>query len=205
MRDNRDIAFSAAGLPEGVATLLQHPGTTFLRRAQHANLGPMTPEQTAEILSQTAAAGGAHFEDRALQNAVEISRGYPFLIQLIGFHLYERAGEGGGISAADVEAVREDVLSTLGQLVHAPALKTVPEKQEDFLRAMAEVQDGLAAVPTAAIAGHMGVAPQSLTMARQALLRRELVYSPRHGYLNFTIPHMGHFLLKGDLRNTGWD
>lgn len=205
MRDNRNIAFAAAGLPEGIESLLQHPGTTFLRRAQHSNLGPMTPEQTAEVLAETAAAGGARFDDDALREVVAISRGYPFLIQLIGFHLFERSRGIRPITRADVEAVRPDVLDTLGQLVHAPALKAVPRKQEEFLRAMAHVQEGQGAVPTAGIARHMGVPPQALTMARQALLRRELVYSPRHGYLNFTIPHMGHFLLEGDLRDTGWD
>ena len=205
MRDNRNIAFAAAGLPEGVASLLQHPGTTFLRRAQHSNLGPMTPEQTAEVLAKTAEAGGAKFEREALRQAVAMSRGYPFLIQLIGFHLYERAGTGGTISAHDVDAVREDVLDTLSQLVHAPALSTVPPRQEEFLLAMARVQDGLAAVPTAEIARELGAAPQSLTMARQALLNRELVYSPKHGYLNFTIPHMGQHLLNRGLRDSGWD
>mgnify|MGYP002714878798 CR=1 FL=1 len=58
---------------------------------------------------------------------------------------------------------------------------------------------------TAAIARELGAAPQSLTMARQALLKRELVYSPKHGYLNFTIPHMGHHLLGRGLRDSGWD
>lgn len=205
MRDNRNIAFAAAGLPEGIAALLQHPGTTFLRRAQHSNLGPMTPEQTADILSQTAAEGGASFTTEALQEAVSMSRGYPFLIQLIGFHVYEVAGDSRPIEVADVDSVRKDVLDTLGQLVHAPALKEVSPKQEEFLRAMARVQNGLEAVSTAAIAREIGTEPRSLSMARQALLRRELVYSPRHGYLNFTIPHMGHFLLEGDLRDTGWD
>lgn len=205
MRDNRNIAFAAAGLPEGIATLLQHPGTTFLRRAQHSNLGLMSPEQTAEVLSRTAEAGGVAFDNEALRHAVGMSRGYPFLIQLIGFHLFERAGQGGTITAGDVDAVRTDVLDTLGQLVHAPALSTVPPKQEEFLVAMAQVQEGLAAVPTAAIARELGAAPQSLTMARQALLKRELVYSPKHGYLNFTIPHMGHHLLGRGLRDSGWD
>lgn len=205
MRDNRNIAFAAAGLPEGIASLLQHPGTTFLRRAQHSNLGPMSPEQTAEVLAQTAEAGGAEFDQAALRASVAMSRGYPFLIQLIGFHLFERAGRGGRITASDVDAVREDVLDTLGQLVHAPALSTVPPKQEEFLVAMAQAQQELAAVPTAEIARVLGATPQSLTMARQALLKRELVYSPKHGYLNFTIPHMGHHLLNRGPRDSGWD
>ena len=57
-RDGRDIAFAAAGLPDGVASLLQHPGTTFLRRAQHAVLAPMTPSETLSVLRDTAAQGG---------------------------------------------------------------------------------------------------------------------------------------------------
>lgn len=205
-RDNHHIAFAAAGLPEGIARLLTHPGTTFLRRAQHAALAPMSPGDAAHVLRSTAAEGGAALDGPVLDAAVSLTRGYPFLIQLLGYHLFETAASrDGAITQADLETVTPDVLDTLGQLVHEPALASVPSSQLGYLTAMAEIQDGTNAVSTSAIADHLGKQPSDVTMARQALIERELVYSPRRGYLNFLIPHLGHHLRKGRVRDLGWD
>ena len=206
MRDNHNVAFAAAGLPEGIGALLQHPGTTFLRRAQHANLGPMTPQEAADVLVQTAEEGGVRFNQGALDEAVQLTRGYPYLVQLVGFHLFERAAAGGSVvESNDTGAVTPDVLETLGQLVHEPALRGVPPKQHEFLVAMAQVQHGNEAVSVSDIADELGGTLQSQSMARKALLDRELIYSPRRGFLNFTIPHMGYHLGNAGIKDTGWD
>lgn len=206
-RDNRDIAFAAAGLPDGIAQLLKHPGTTFLRRAQHVSLAPMTPAETTEVLRSTAAEGNVSFNSEALEQATSITRGYPFLIQLLGFHLVEevRARAERKIQVVDIRAVSPTVMDTLGQLVHEPALAGVPHSQIEYLAAMAELQKDMSPVDTGDIAAHLGKRPQELTMARQGLIQRELVYSPRRGTLNFVIPHMAHHLLHGGIRDTGWD
>ena len=88
-RDNRHIAFAAAGLPDGINSLLKHPGTTFLRRAQHVSLAPMTPQETIEILTSTAGEVNITLNSDTLDKAAALTRGYPFLIQLLGFHLVE--------------------------------------------------------------------------------------------------------------------
>lgn len=205
-RDNYYIAFAAAGLPEGIARLLKHPGTTFLRRAQHAALAPMSQKDAGQVLRSTAAGGGVRFAPGALYRAVALTRGYPFLVQLLGFHLFERAAATDGVvDGEDLDAVVPDVLSTLGQLVHEPALANVPQSQLDYLGAMAELQEGQSPVATGNIAAALGKRPQELTMARQGLIERELVYSPRRGYLNFLIPHLGHHLMHGQARDLGWD
>lgn len=205
--DNQHIAFAAAGLPEGIASLLKHRGTTFLRRAQHVSLVPMTPAETAEILRSTAGEGDMGFDVQALEEASAFTRGYPFLIQLLGFHLFEeaRSKRRDVIDPTDVETVSPAVLDSLGQLVHQPALAGVPASQLEYLGAMAELQEGTSPVSTGDIASSLGKRPQALTMSRQGLIERELVYSPKRGYLNFVIPHMAHHLLNGGIRDTGWD
>lgn len=205
-RDSRNIAFAAAGLPEGVARLLQHPGTTFLRRAQHAVLAPMTPAETASVLQSTAAAGGLNLDGEALKEAVEFTRGYPFLVQLLGYHLFQRAAaRGSGATVDDVNAVRDTVLDSLSQLVHDPALSHVPAGEKAYLTAMAEVQRGHEAVASADVAKRMGKRTQELSVVRDRLITRELIYSPRRGYLNFLIPYLGRHLTSGSTRDLGWD
>ena len=206
-RDNRHIAFVAAGLPDGINALLKHPGTTFLRRAQHVSLAPMTPQETIEILTSTAGEVNITLNSDTLDKAAALTRGYPFLIQLLGFHLVEevRSANRSIIEPFDVDAVTETVLDTLGQLVHGPALLGVPRSQTDYLTAMAEIQEDSSPVSTGQIAELLGKRPQDLTVVRQLLIERELLYSPRRGYLNFVIPHMAHHLLNSGTRDTGWD
>ena len=49
-------------------------------------------------------------------------------------------------------------------------------------------------VPTADVAAHLGKKPQSLSPARDALLKKGLVYSTERGRIAFTVPHFGRYL-----------
>jgi Mn-dependent DtxR family transcriptional regulator len=56
----------------------------------------------------------------------------------------------------------------------------------------AEVADG--AVTTADIARVLERRPQSLSPARDGLIKKGLVYSSERGTVAFTVPHFGKFL-----------
>ena len=70
--------------------------------------------------------------------------------------------------------------------------------EREYLRAMADVAVGLGdatdAVPTADVAAHLGRKPQSLSPARDALLKKGLIYSGERGRIAFTVPHFGRYL-----------
>jgi len=51
-------------------------------------------------------------------------------------------------------------------------------------------------VPTAAIADRLGRRPQSLSPARDALIKKGLVYSGERGRIAFTVPHFGRYLRR---------
>jgi hypothetical protein len=50
------------------------------------------------------------------------------------------------------------------------------------------------AVPTAAVAESLARPPQSLSPARDGLLKKGLVYSGQRGRIAFTVPHFGRYL-----------
>ncbi len=52
------------------------------------------------------------------------------------------------------------------------------------------------AVPTAGIAQLLGRKPQSLSPARDALIKKGLVYSGERGRIAFTVPHFGRYLRR---------
>jgi hypothetical protein len=49
-------------------------------------------------------------------------------------------------------------------------------------------------VTTADVARHLGRKPQSLSPARDALLKKGLIYSAERGRIAFTVPHFGRYL-----------
>lgn len=84
MRDEYDVAFAAAGLTAGIESLLEHPGTTFMRRANRLELGLLDESEVAQALVATAREHGRPFAQEAAQRAAALSQGYPYLVQLSG-------------------------------------------------------------------------------------------------------------------------
>jgi hypothetical protein len=68
--------------------------------------------------------------------------------------------------------------------------------ERDYMLAMAdlgaEVADG--PVSTADIARHLDRKPQSLSPARDGLIKKGLIFSGERGTVAFTVPHFGKFL-----------
>jgi hypothetical protein len=76
--------------------------------------------------------------------------------------------------------------------------------EREYLRAMADAAQGLVdgadevdeteSVPTSAVAQVLDRKPQSLSPARDALLKKGLIYSGERGRIAFTVPHFGRYL-----------
>ncbi|MFC6343760.1 ATP-binding protein, partial [Nocardioides hankookensis] len=70
----------------------------------------------------------------------------------------------------------------------------------DYMTAMADLGvdrgDGTVdgPIPTADVAAHLARKPQSLSPARDGLIKKGLVYSGERGSVAFTVPHFGKFL-----------
>lgn len=197
VRDNFDIAFATAGLTFGVEALLEHPGTTFMRRAQRLELGGLSDTDVAEALTKTAAASGREFEEGALLLAVDLVQGYPFLLQLVGSLAWAKSAMAGdtSIKEAHVLAIAEDVKQLMGIQVHKIALKAVPDGEMEFLRTMAQLETEHGPdVPISLVAAHMGRKPNGISVWRRNLIERDLVTPPSYGYVRFAMPYMGEYL-----------
>jgi hypothetical protein len=197
MRDNHDIAFVAAGLPAGVEDLLQQEGTTFLRRAHRVDLTSVRPEEAARLFADTAESGGRVMETAAVDEAVRQSHGYPYLMQVVGSLAWAQANlqSADSITLDHVRMVREAAIERMGIQIHGPSFQGIPDQQMHLLHAIAELSPDNEPVRTGDIAAHLDVAPNAISMAREALLRRSLVIVPRYGYLQFALPYAADHLL----------
>lgn len=197
VRDDLPVAVAMAGLTQGINTLLDLPGATFLRRARHYELGPLTLEDARTALSDTARDGGRPFEDA--ERAAQFSRGYPYLVQLLGFLSWE-AADALGTDRIDAHSVSDAIPRTLERLgvhVHQPALREVPARQMEYLRAMAaiEADTGSGDISTAALSEQLGRPSTALSDIRARLIERDLITPAGWGLVEFSQPYLGQYLL----------
>ncbi len=147
-----------------------------------------------QALSAPAASEDASYEPAALEAMYAATGGYPYFIQAYGKAVWDRAPRspitGDDVAVASPEADAELAVGFFGSRYE----RATPAERE-YLRAMADVATPDAEdVATADVAGLLGKKPQSLSPARDALLKKGLIYATERGRIAFTVPHFGRYL-----------
>jgi hypothetical protein len=140
---------------------------------------------------------GAAFAPAALEALYAATGGYPYFIQAYGKAVWDIA-PASPMTASDVAVAAPEAESELAVGFFGSRFERATPGEREYLRAMADVaaalHDGTDAVPTADVAAHLGRKPQSLSPARDALLKKGLIYSGERGRIAFTVPHFGRYL-----------
>ncbi len=142
---------------------------------------------------------GVDFEDDALDELYRLTDGYPYFVQAYGKVTWD-AALGSPIRAADVRAAAPEAEGELAVGFFGARYDRATPAERDYMTAMADLGadrgDGAVdgAIPTADVARHLGRKPQSLSPARDGLIKKGLVYSAERGSVAFTVPHFGRFL-----------
>lgn len=198
-REDRPIAVIMAGLPQSVESLLDASGITFLRRALHHPLGAVSRVDARQGLQVPVAEAGLTWSDEALDQAVEATRGYPYMLQLVGFHAYRAAT--GQICAAEVDAAIDRATRDVSSLVHRPTISSLTAVEVNFLEAMAE-DDGPSL--TSEIAERMGKTIVYVGQYRRRLLDKHIITAPERGLVALAMPGMREHL-RGEVTPRGLD
>lgn len=126
-----------------------------------------------------------------LDRAADAAAGYPFMIQLIGFHTLKNAAPTGPVDVAATDAGTTAARRRLGRLVHAAALRHLSDVDLTYLLAMAQ-DDGPSR--TGEIAKRMGITAQYASEYRRRLIRDGIIEPAGHGKVRFTIPYTADHL-----------
>lgn len=142
---------------------------------------------------------GADFEPDALEELYRLTDGYPYFVQAYGKVTWD-AAVGSPIRAADVLEAAPAAEAELAVGFFGARYDRATPAERDYMTAMADLGadrgDGAVdgAIATADVARHLGRKPQSLSPARDGLIKKGLVYSAERGSVAFTVPHFGKFL-----------
>jgi hypothetical protein len=160
--------------------------------------------QAADLaLVAPASEEGAAFEPAALEALYAATAGYPYFVQAYGKVAWDVAPRS-PITAEDVKVAAPEAEAELAVGFFGSRYERATPAEREYLRAMADaahrqVEDGedvdeTDSVPTAAVASALDRKPQSLSPARDALLKKGLIYSGERGRIAFTVPHFGRYL-----------
>ena len=151
----------------------------------------------ADLALQLPAKGeDAEFDEEALDAMYALTGGYPYFVQAYGKTAWDVAPRS-PITAADVAVAAPEAEAELAVGFFGSRYERATPAEREYLRAMADASDSATsddAVGTAAVADLLGRAPQSLSPARDGLLKKGLVYSGQRGLIAFTVPHFGRYL-----------
>lgn len=205
IREGLPIGLIAGGLPAAVSDLLDEGVSTFLRRAERVDLHSASVADVREALAATFEATGVHASAEHLDRMAAATGGYPFLIQLVGYHVWRLARRDGETTDAIVAEGLDSASKRLGSTVLASAFNGLSGIDKTFLLKMAE-DDGPSKVGD--IAARMGETTQYAGVYRRRLMDAGVIESPGYGLVDFAVPHLRGFLrehaaLQSDLASTG--
>mgnify|MGYP000869830903 FL=1 len=138
-REGRALAFAGAGLRTGVGALVRSPGATFLRRAMRIDLRDLTGAQAGRALAGPAEEAGRPFDATALALATTVSRGYPYLVQAIGYCAWNASSGAAGITTAHVDRSLPEALGMYRANVLEQAWLDASPREREMLAVMAAI------------------------------------------------------------------
>jgi hypothetical protein len=191
-----------AGLPH-LPAVLSASKSYSERLFRYQRIDRLDREAADLALVAPASEEGAAFEPAALEALYAATAGYPYFVQAYGKVAWDVAPRS-PITAEDVKVAAPEAEAELAVGFFGSRYERATPAEREYLRAMADaahrqVEDGedvdeTDSVPTAAVASALDRKPKSLSPARDALLKKGLIYSGERGRIAFTVPHFGRYL-----------
>jgi hypothetical protein len=193
-----------AGLPH-LPSVLSASKSYSERLFRYARIDRLERAAADVALTAPAADEDAQWTTEALAAMYDLTAGYPYFVQAYGKAAWEVA-TGSPITVDDVGVAAPVAEAELAVGFFGSRYDRATPGEREYLRAMADIEivagapavaadhEMTAAVATAAIASQLDRKPQSLSPARDGLLRKGLVYSAERGRIAFTVPHFGQYL-----------
>lgn len=190
--EGRRVSLLLAGLPYQVSRILNDKSISFLRRATRHNLGKIDDLAIYDALEQTIAAGGRSIGGEAINLAVDAISGSPYMMQLVGYRMWEVHPDAQSISLEDVEAGVRRATIELRERVLETTWDELSEGDIKFLAAMLEDHGETSRVSD--VAQRMGVTTGYAAQYRRRLMEAGVISQRSRGVVGFDLPGWRSFM-----------
>jgi hypothetical protein len=190
------IALVIAALPSLTDEVLQKNVLTFLRRSMQFTLDNVYDSEVAEAYRQTVKNSGKTISNDTSQAAAKAAAGYPYMIQLIGYYMWQHAQLEARheITTADVQYAIEISAEAFENAVCAPEFNSLTAAQKDFLLAMAACPENV--VNVSDISAHVKKSASWTSKYRKSLIDARIIVAVGHGKVTFAMPELRKYITK---------
>lgn len=156
-------------------------------------IGQLKQEDAFNALIRPVEKEGCIFEKAAVEAIYRKTVGYPYFLQVWGYQVWNEAQDS-TLRLKDVEAATPQVMKRLDENFFRVRYERLSNHEKKFMKAMAEIKDGDRKISD--VASIMGKNSSSLSPVRAQLMQKGMIFSPRHGVINFSVPLFGDFLRR---------
>lgn len=193
------LVLVAAGLPT-LPRLVGDAKSYAERLFDFQHVGALSLEDARAALQLPAQQEGVDIDSDALSCICQHAKGYPYFLQVWGYRIWNNA-QASPIQQQDVLSSENDVLKHLDGNFFLVRYDRLTDSEKRFMRAMAEYPQGQC--KSSDVQKELGIKATSLTPTRSKLIEKGMVYSPRHGIIDYSVPMFGDFM-KRILPNNDW-
>jgi type II secretory pathway predicted ATPase ExeA len=186
------ITFVGAGLPQ-IAELAGDAKSYAERLFKFPTIGSLNGDDARKALTEPALVEGVTYDPDAVDLAIEITQGYPYFIQELGYQVWGVASDD-RVRREDVAIAKDAYEAKLDGSFFRVRLDRATPLQTAYMRAMAEL--GPEPQKAADVARVMGRESTQVGPTRAELIDMGLLYTPEHGYAAFTVPDFDRFMLR---------
>lgn len=186
------LLFFGAGLPQ--LTRLAGDAKSYAERLfLYPEVDRLDAAGAARALRKPATDEGVAYEDKAVEIILEETQGYPFYLQVWGYHAWEIAPQS-PISARHAREATRLATAELDRGFFKVRLDRLTQRQQEYIRAMAELGDRPAT--STEVAHVLGISVKQAAPIRDEIIKKGMAYSPQRGRIAFTVPQFGSFLRR---------
>ncbi len=190
--DRKNIAIAMAGLPHAVSSVLNDSVLTFLNRATKVELGLISTNLIRAYYERAFKSIGIKASDEILDHAALSTRGFPYLMQLIGYYMIQYTPRDEVVTDDIMNKAEKAAMKDMDDNVFKPILAPLSDNDRIFLQAIAHCGG---TVTTSKLRAKLGKKGPAIQPYRKRLIEAGVIESPRRGELVFAVPYLADYLL----------
>ena len=193
VRDGRTVALALAGLPDNIDALASNESTAFLSRARLHTLDRIPDADVERAIRNAIEQSGKRIGDEQVRRAAEAAGGSPYLMQLIGYHMWAESGSLKEISTKQARRGVAQARRDFETQVLDRTWREMSKGDRAFAFAMLPDPAGEGSRLTD-VAARMGKGTNYTSTYKARLLRQGVITDLPGGTFDFALPSFREFI-----------
>ena len=186
------IMVVGAGLPK-IVKMLSDVKSYSERLFAYRTIGSLEKAQAEKAICEPAKTFNVQYSEKAVEKIIEITKGYPFFVQQLCKIVYD-AADGNFIDVDDVVRKIDEFFVALDEGFFKARYERCSDLEKTFVFSMVKCESLPCTISN--VSKNFGKNGKSISPTRAKLIDKGIIYSTRHGELDFTVPEFSGFIKR---------